>query len=163
MPSALDGKQWYEDTYRTVTPEWTKSAPASRVPLDNGAGGALYLRQTFDAEKKSAALALELLTERPAKVYLNGELLYNLEALGERPPAWQSVTGEHTIDSPLLHLGLSQRLLRRGQNTLALHVSGRPGTGWNPEESITFRHVEPEEQIRTDTPEDRKWVEAQQL
>jgi 3',5'-cyclic AMP phosphodiesterase CpdA len=141
MPSMQEGHQWYDTAYRPVTPEWQELVPAARFSLDSGDAGALCVRQTFEAEAEAAALYLELLTERALELYLNGELVCKLDALNERPPAWQSAGGTYSIHSPLLHLGLNQRLVHRGQNALALHVDGRSRAGRDAPEYIAYRYL----------------------
>ena len=83
-----------------------------------------------------------MLTERAVEIYLNGELVYKLDALDERPQAWQSAGGTYSIDSPVLHLGLNQRLVRKGQNVLALQVRGEAAAGRESDEYIAYRQLE---------------------
>ena len=141
-PPPLDGLQWQDPGYHPLSPEWQERATASRMAIGGSSGGAVCVRQTFEAEGETAALYLELLTEREVEIYLNGELLYRLDALGERPQAWQSAGGTYSIDSPLLHLGLNQRLVRQGQNVLALRVCGEPAAGNDGSEYIAYRRQE---------------------
>ncbi|MGD9316881.1 MAG: hypothetical protein PVG56_08615, partial [Anaerolineae bacterium] len=86
---------------------------------------------------------LELLTERAVEIYLNGELLYRLELLAHRPPPWQSAGGTYTIDSPVLHLGLNQRLVRKGENVLALLLHGGEAArqGTDVDEYVAYRKL----------------------
>lgn len=150
-PSVQGGNLWYEAAYRPGAPEWQEQAPAPRFPLDGGAAGGLCVRQTFEAEADTAALYLELLTEQELELYLNGDLVCKLEALRERPPVWQSAGGTYTIRSALLHLGLNQRLVRRGQNTLAWHVGGGSRLGRDADEYIVYRPCHSEEQAQRAT------------
>jgi hypothetical protein len=140
-PPDRHGLRWHEAGYRPAAPEWEKAVPASKLAVGGRDGQAFYLRQAFVAEDESVALYLELLTEREAEIYLNGELVYRLDALGERPQAWKSAGGTYTIDSPVLHLGLSQRLVRKGENVLALQVRGEPGRGDRIGEYVAFRQL----------------------
>jgi 3',5'-cyclic AMP phosphodiesterase CpdA len=147
VPSTFKGKAWYGTGYLPSNPEWQALAPEAPLllgggGLDGAEKGRLFLRQTFEAEADAVAMVIELLTGRALEIYLNGELMCKLDRLEERPPAWQSADGTNTIDSPLLHLGLPQRLVHRGRNTLALWADDRPGPGWNGEETITFRKSE---------------------
>jgi hypothetical protein len=140
-PSIRGGYRWFDSAYQPITPEWQGAAPRARQALESGAGDALYLRQTIEAGSDTVALYLELLTERAVELYLNGELICKLEALVERPPAWQSAGGSYTISSPLLHLGLNQRLVGRGRNVLALRVGGRLPVDREGEEYIAYRSL----------------------
>jgi hypothetical protein len=140
-PSECDGHRWCEAAFQPAIPEWRESTPAARCVLQGRAGDTLYLRQSFDADSETAALALEILIERALELYLNGELICKLEALAERPPAWKSAGGSRTINSPLLHLPLNQRLVRRGRNSLALRVADRSRAGWEGKEYIAFRSL----------------------
>jgi hypothetical protein len=101
------------------------------------------MRQTFEAEAETAALYLELMTDRALECYLNGELVCKLDALDERPPAWRSAGGTYGIDSPVLHLGLNQRLVRRGKNVLAVQVKGETSAARERDDYIAFRRLEP--------------------
>jgi 3',5'-cyclic AMP phosphodiesterase CpdA len=140
------GLRWHDAGYRPQDGAWAQAVTVSKLALGGKSGETFYLRQAFEAEDESVALYLELLTGREAEVYLNGELVYRLDALGERPQAWNSVGGTYTIDSPILHLGLSQRLVRQGENALALQVRGEPGCDDTIGEYVAFRQLarEPE-------------------
>jgi hypothetical protein len=140
-PSDRHGLRWHDAGYHPEARAWTQAAATSKRAVGDLGGEAFYLRQTFEAEDESVALYLELLTEREAEIYLNGELVYRLDALGERPQAWKSAGGTYTIDSPVLHLGLSQRLVRKGENVLALQVRGEPGRGDRIGEYVAFRQL----------------------
>jgi hypothetical protein len=118
---------------------WQQAALSSKLALGDRSQETFYVRQAFEAAEESVALYLELLTERAADIYLNGEPVYRLDALGERPPAWKSVGGTYVIDSPVLNLGLGQRLVRKGENILALRVYGEPSRGDRIGEYIAFR------------------------
>jgi 3',5'-cyclic AMP phosphodiesterase CpdA len=124
VPTPQDGVDWYAVEYRPTASEWRVSDPASPLPFARSRETACFVRQTFEAEESAAAIYLELRAEGAVEIYLNGERLYSLEALGSRPPAWRSAGGTYTIDSPLLSLGLSQRLVRRGRNVVALRFEG---------------------------------------
>jgi Fe2+ transport system protein FeoA len=100
------------------------SRPASTLPLSGGDGLPLFVRQTFVAEAGAAALYLDLCTSRAADVYLNGTLLYELAPLDHQPPAWQSAGGAWAIDGPTMSLSVNRRLVREGENVLALRVAG---------------------------------------
>ncbi|MGD8473065.1 MAG: hypothetical protein PVH59_03015, partial [Anaerolineae bacterium] len=67
---------------------------------------------------------------------------YKLDALDEQPQNWLSAGGNYAIDSPVLHLGLNQRLARKGQNVLALQVLGQGAPGWQGDEYVAFRKLE---------------------
>ena len=137
-----NGLRWQDIGYRPATPDWRMADPIRRFALDGHGGETSYMRQIFEAEEDAAALYLELLTEREVEIYLNGEPVYRLDALEERPQAWQSAGRTYSIDSPVLHLGLNQRLVRRGQNVLALRVRGQPPAGGKHQEYITYRLLE---------------------
>ena len=141
-PPLRDELHWQDIGYRPATPGWQQADPVSRLPLGGNAGETLYLRQTFEAEEDTLGLYLELLTGREVQIYLNGELLYNLDALNEPPQAWRSAGGNYAIDSPVLHLGLNQRLARQGQNVVALQVRGQGAPGWQGDEYVAFRKLE---------------------
>ena len=128
--------------YRPATPDWQGADTFSRLALGSRDGQTCYLRQAFEAEEGAAALYLELLTEREVEIYLNGELVCRLDALNERPPAWRSAGGSYSIDSPVLHLGLNQRLVRKGRNVLALQVRVEGPPGWESNEYIALRRLE---------------------
>jgi hypothetical protein len=134
-----NGLHWYDADYRPMAELWQQAALSSKLALGDRSQETFYLRQAFQAEAESVALYLELLTEREAEIFLNGELVYRLDALGERPQAWKSVGGTYTIDSPVLHLGLGQRLVHKGENVLALRVHGDPGRGDGIGEYVAFR------------------------
>lgn len=141
-PPPQDGLQWQDPGYHPVAPEWQEAAPSPRVAIGDSEGGTVCARQAFEAEGETVAFYLELLTEREVEIYLNGALVYRLDALAERPPAWQSAGGAYSIDSPVLHLGLNQRLVRQGQNVLALQVRGEPAAGNDGSEYIAYRRQE---------------------
>ena len=111
--------------YHPASPEWQVSRPASALPLSEQDGLPLFVRQTFVAEAGAAAIYLDLCTGRAADVYLNGTLLYELAPLEHRTPAWQSAGGTWAIDGPAMSLGVNQRLVREGENVLALRVAGQ--------------------------------------
>jgi len=138
-PPAGHSVAWSQIGYRPSAGEWRESAPLTPLPLVRRGAMSLYVRQTFEAEEDTAALCLELCTERAVDIYLNGELLYTLEPLVPRPPAWQGAGRTYAIDSPLLALGLNQRLVRRGENVLALRLRGQGAGG---EEYIAYRELE---------------------
>jgi len=138
-PPDRHGLRWHDAGYHPEVRAWTQAAAASRRAIGGQSGEAFYLRQAFEAEDESVALCLELLTERAVDIYLNGEPVYRLDALGERPLAWKSVGGTYVIDSPVLNLGLGQRLVRKGENILALRVYGEPSRGDRIGEYIAFR------------------------
>jgi hypothetical protein len=141
-PPVWDELHWQDPAFRPATPGWRQAGPVSRLALGETTGETLYLRQTFEAEEDTLGLYLELLTEREVEIYLNGKPLYKLDALDERPQAWQSAGGNYAIDSPVLHLGLNQRLVRKGQNVLALQVHGQGVPGWQGDEYVAFRKLE---------------------
>jgi 3',5'-cyclic AMP phosphodiesterase CpdA len=141
-PLRQQGLPWYNAAYDSSTPAWQESAPTARFPLGRRDGEACYVRQAFEAQEETAALYLELLTERAVAVYLNGELVCKLDALDERPQAWWSAGGTYSIDSPVLHLGLNQQLVRKGQNVLALQVHGEAAAGSETDEYIAYRRLE---------------------
>jgi hypothetical protein len=93
-------------------------------------------------QKRVNVTSKQGLTEREIEVYLNGEPAYKLDALVERPQAWQSAGGTYSIDSPVLHLGLNQRLVRKGQNVVALRVRGQAPAGRRHQEYIAYRQLE---------------------
>ncbi|MGD8903804.1 MAG: metallophosphoesterase [Anaerolineae bacterium] len=141
-PPVRDKLHWQDPGYRPATLGWRQVGPVSRLALGGGAGETLYLRQTFEAEEDTLGLYLELLTEREVEIYLNGKLAYKLDALDEQPQNWLSAGGNYAIDSPVLHLGLNQRLARKGQNVLALQVLGQGAPGWQGDEYVAFRKLE---------------------
>jgi hypothetical protein len=155
MPSTQAGLNWYDIEYRPSSQEWQESAPASPFSFSGREAKTCFVRQTWEADVDVANLYLELVTEQAVEVYLNGELLYALEALTHRPAAWQSAGGTYTIDSPILSLGLNQRLVRQGENVLALlvrksEIDGQPfgfakGQGPGGEEYIAYRKMVPTE------------------
>jgi hypothetical protein len=120
-----DGLQWQDVGYRPQAPGWQEVAPVSRFVIEDSSEETVHVRQAFEVESETVSLYLELLTEREVEIYLNGELIYQLDALSERPQAWHSAGGTYSIEGPLLQLGLNQRLVRRGQNMLALQVRGQ--------------------------------------
>ena len=138
-PRAQGETPWHAAGYGPPGAEWRVTDGRSPLSLLCPEGRSFYGRQVFAVEGEPASLYLELCTARAAEVYLNGQLLYSLEPLTPRPPAWQSAEGTCTtctIDSPALSLGLNHRLLRRGQNVLALRLYGSgPAEG----EYIAFR------------------------
>jgi 3',5'-cyclic AMP phosphodiesterase CpdA len=141
MPPEQDGLHWYDAGYRPLAPKWQQAAPVSQLALGGQDSETFYLRQAFEARDRSAALYLELLSEADVEIYLNGELVYKLDALHERPQAWTSAGGTYTIDSPALHLSLSQRLVRKGENALALQVRGAASSGDRIDEYIAYREL----------------------
>jgi hypothetical protein len=138
----MDGLRWHDVGYSPAAPDWQMAPPVQKLALPSNGDETWYLRQAFEAEEDAAALFLELLTEREIEVYLNGEPAYKLDALVERPQAWQSAGGTYSIDSPVLHLGLNQRLVRKGQNVLALRVRGQAPVGSRHREYIAYRQLE---------------------
>jgi hypothetical protein len=120
------------------------SRPASTLPLSKQDGKPLFMRQTFVAEATTAAIYLELCTSRAAEVYLNGTLLYELAPLEHRPPAWQSAGGTWAIDGPAMTLGVNRRLVREGENVLALRVAGQgpPAPASDGGDYVAFRRGE---------------------
>jgi 3',5'-cyclic AMP phosphodiesterase CpdA len=138
-PPVRDGLHWQDIDYRPAAPGWQQSGPVPRLALGGNGGETWYLRQAFEAEEDTLALYLELLTEREVEIHWNGELLYKMDALDEQPQAWQSAGGTYSIDSPVLHLALNQRLVRKGQNVLALQARGEGPPGWQGDEYIAFR------------------------
>jgi len=141
-PSEQQELPWYDIAYAPSTPAWQESVPTIRFPLGRKDGETCYVRQAFEAEEETAALYLELLAERAVEVYLNGELLCKLDALDERPQVWWSAGKTYSIDSPVLHLGLNQQLVRKGQNVLALRVHGEAAAGREIDEYIAYRWLE---------------------
>jgi 3',5'-cyclic AMP phosphodiesterase CpdA len=143
-PPLQQGLGWHQIAYRASAPDWQESVPRFHFPLVYQEGMNCCVRQMFVAEDGVAAVYLELLTERAVEIYLNGELLYGLELLAHRPPAWRSASGTYTIDSPVLHLGLNQRLVRRGENVLALLWHGEVAAhrGKDADEYIAYRKLE---------------------
>jgi hypothetical protein len=139
VPEGQGGLPWYADGYLPSAPAWQRSDPVSSQPFVWSEGMAYYVRQVWQTDADGAPLYLELLSERGVDIYLNGELLYALEPLGERPPPWRSAGGTYGIDGPLLCLGLSQRLVRKGENVLAVRVRG----GEQPSEAgyIAYREL----------------------
>jgi predicted MPP superfamily phosphohydrolase len=124
-PTPQGGADWHALEYQPAAPAWQVSRPASTLLLSEKDGLPLFVRQTFVAETGAAAIYLELCTGRAAGVYLNGTLLYELAPLEHRPPAWQSAGGTWAIDGPTMSLGVNQRLVRKGENVLALRVAGQ--------------------------------------
>jgi len=143
-PPLQQGLGWHEVAYHASAPDWLESAPRFHFPLVCQEGTNCCVRQMFTAEDDVASIYLELLTERAVEIYLNGELLYRLELLAHQPPPWQSAGGTYTIDSPVLHLGLNQRLVRRGENVLALLLHGGEAArqGKDVDEYIAYRKLE---------------------
>ena len=141
-PPLQDRLGWQQVGYRPAAPDWQEAAPVPKLAVGGRNGETTCMRQTFEAEEDAVALYLELLTEREVEIHLNGELVCKLDALDERPQAWQSAGGTYSIDSPVLHLGLNQRLVRRGQNVLALQVRGKAATGRESDEYIAYRRLE---------------------
>jgi predicted phosphodiesterase len=141
-PPLQHGLGWQHVGYRPVAPDWQETDPAPRLALGNRDGETYYMRQAFEAEEDIVALYLELLTEREVEIHLNGELLCKLDALDERPQAWRSAGGTYSIDSPVLHLGLNQRLVRKGQNVLALQARCEAASGIESDEYIAYRRPE---------------------
>jgi len=141
-PPLQDGLGWLDAGYRPAAPEWQEAVPVSKLALGGRNGETCCMRQTFEAEEDIAALYLELLTEREVEIHLNGELVYKLDALDEQPQAWRSAGGTYCIDSPLLHLGLNQRLVRKGQNVLALQARGEMAAGRESDEYIAHQWLE---------------------
>ena len=124
VPALQDGRRWYETGYHPSAPEWQELSPIPQRPFGSSTGMAYYMRQLFEADTDSAALYLELLSDKSVDIYLNGELLYSLSPLWQRPPQWCSAGGAYSIDSPLICLGLNQRLVRQGENVIAIRVGG---------------------------------------
>ena len=141
-PPVQDELYWQDIGYPPAAPGWQQTGPVPRLSLGGNGGEAWYLRQAFEAEEDTLDLCLELLTLREVEIHLNGELLYKVDALEEQPQAWRSAGGNYAIDSPVLHLGLNQRLARRGQNVLALRVRGQGPPGWQGDEYVAFRKSE---------------------
>jgi hypothetical protein len=141
QPLDRDGLCWYDAGYQTVASKWQQAVGVSQLALGGQAGETFYLRQAFEAEGEPVALYLELLSEGDIEIYLNGEFVYRVDALGDRPQAWTSAGGTHTIDSPALSLSLNQRLVRQGENVLALRVRGVESTGDRMDEYIAFREL----------------------
>ncbi|MFC2031349.1 metallophosphoesterase family protein, partial [Chloroflexota bacterium] len=129
-PDPQGTQAWYEMEYVPSQEDWRQSPwgsvsePAFSMPITCQEGMARFVRQTFVAEGESAGISLELLSEGAVEVYLNGELHSTVGALGQRPPTWESAGGTYTIDSPALTLGLSQDLVRQGENVIALRIAG---------------------------------------
>jgi 3',5'-cyclic AMP phosphodiesterase CpdA len=141
-PPVRDELRWQDIGYRPAAPGWQQAGPVPRLALGGNGGETWYLRQAFEAEEDTLTLYLELLAEREVEIHLNGELLYKLDALDEQPQAWRSAGGNYVIDSPVLHLGLNHRLVRRGQNVLAVQVRGQGPPGWQGDEYVAFRKLE---------------------
>jgi hypothetical protein len=135
---------WFAVEFRPTAPEWQLSRPASTLPLSGRDGRPLFVRQIFVAEADAAAINLELCTGRATEVYLNGTLLYQIPSLEHRPPAWQSAAGTWAIDGPTMSLGLNQRLVRKGENVLALRVIGQgpPASPSDGGDYVAFRRGE---------------------
>jgi 3',5'-cyclic AMP phosphodiesterase CpdA len=148
MPPDQDRLHWYDAGYRPAAPMWQRTAPAPQLAVGGQGGETFYLRQAFEAEDGSAAFYLELLSEGEIDIYLNGELIYKLDALGERPQAWKSAGGTYTVDSAALHLSLNQRLVCKGENVLALRLRGAGSSGDRMDEYIAYRHLERGEKAR---------------
>ena len=141
-PPVHGGLGWQDAGYSSAAPEWQETAPSSKLAVGGRSGETYYMRQAFEAEEDVIALYLELLTEREVEIYLNGELIFKLDALNEQPQAWRSAGGTYTIDGPLLHLGLNQRLVRKGQNVLALQARGETAIGREGDGYIAYRRLE---------------------
>jgi hypothetical protein len=143
-PAPQGGADWRAVEYHPAAPAWRMSRPASTLPLSEQDGLALFVRQTFVAEARAADLYLELCTGRAADVYLNGTLLYELDPLDHRHPAWQSASGAWAIDGPTISLGVNPRLVREGENVLALRVAGQghPALASDGGEYVVFRRGE---------------------
>jgi hypothetical protein len=133
LPTDGDCRLPAEGDYRTA-----ESSPL--LPLVCQEGMTCYVRQSFVAETDTAALYLELLSEGAVEIYVNGALHSTLEALCQRPPVWRSAGGTYTIDSPALALGLNQRLLRKGENVIAVRAGS--GTTSSGEGYIAFKRLE---------------------
>jgi len=141
-PNSQDQWAWYDMEYLPTDGDWQRrgSESSSLFPLVCQEGMTCYLRQSFVAEADTAAMYLELLSEGSVEVYVNGTLHSTLEALHSRPPIWRSAGGTYTIDSPCLVLGLNQRLVRRGENLIAVcAVSDTASAG---EEYVAFKKLE---------------------
>jgi 3',5'-cyclic AMP phosphodiesterase CpdA len=123
-PSPRRGLQWHEPGFSPPAPEWQTSTPASPFSLAAEEKATYCVRQAFIAETAAVAMYLRVCSERAVEIYLNGESLYSITSLQNRPPAWQSAGGRYTVDSPVLCLALNQRLVRRGENVIALRVDG---------------------------------------
>ena len=141
-PPVRDELHWQDIGYRPAASGWQQAGPVPRLSLGGNRGETWYLRQAFEAEEDTLALYLELLTERAVEIYVNGALLFKLDAFDEQPQAWRSAGGNYAIDSPVLHLGLNQRWVHKGQNVLCLRVRGEGSPGWQGGEYIAFRQLE---------------------
>ena len=147
-PSTQDHWAWYDMQYlptdgdcRLPTDgDYRRAESSSLFPLVCQEGMTCYLRQSFVAEADTAAMYLELLSEGAVEIYMNGALHSTLEALCQRPPSWRSAGGTYTIDSPALALGLNQRLVRKGENVIA--VSAGSGAASSSEGYIAFNRLE---------------------
>ena len=155
-PSTQDHWAWYDMQYLPTHGDWQLPSDgdyrlskdgdrpgaesSSLFPLVCQEGMTCYLRQSFVAEADTAALYLELLSEGAVEIYVNGALHSTFEALCQRPPVWRSAGGTYTIDSPALALGLNQRLVRKGENVIAVRAGG--GTASSAEGYIAFKRLE---------------------
>jgi predicted MPP superfamily phosphohydrolase len=143
-PTPQGGAGWHDVEYHPAAPEWQLSRPAFTLPLSEQDGLPLFMRQTFVAEATTAPFYLELCTGRAAEVYLNGTLLYELAPLEHRPPVWQSAGRTWHIDGPAISLAVNQRLVRKGENVLALRVAGQgpPSPASDGGDYVAFRRAE---------------------
>ncbi len=149
---------WVEVEYCPSPREWQASDPKSPFHFPLQEGMAYYVRQTFETETGAAGMYLELATERAVRIYLNGELLYDLSPLGQRPPAWQSAGGNYSIDTPMISLGLNQRLVHKGENVVALWLGA--GALASAEGYIAYRTLDPPATAGPSTGQDVKEVDS---
>jgi len=148
VESALDKQgdlKWYDLGYVTVSPEWQDEGLDRSHRFAGRPNEAYYVRHIFEAHDEQAALYLNLDSDCAFEVYLNGTLLFQVEALDDRPPAWVSANRSSRIDGPRMALGLDQRIVRNGANILALRFSGFGGE-YLPS-TYVLRDLEPADQI----------------
>ncbi len=147
-PSTQDHRAWYDMQYLPTDMDWhlrtdgdcSGAESSSLFPLVCQEGMTCYVRQSFVAEADTTAIYLELLSQGAIEIYVNGALHSTLEALCQRPPVWRSAGGTYTIDSPALALGLNQRLVRKGENVIAVRAGS--STASSGEGYIAFKRLE---------------------